>query len=112
MTVHFSKPFTGGEYILSSLETLVSYTAEASGPADSSPVSTCLFPTALKWQPTPIFLPGKIPWMEKPGRLCDHPWGRKESDMPEQLHFLSFFVCLQVTLPHLASISPSVKWGQ
>ena len=22
-----------------------------------------------KWQPTPVFLPGKIPWMEEPGRL-------------------------------------------
>ena len=22
-----------------------------------------------KWQPTPILLPGKIPWMEEPGRL-------------------------------------------
>ena len=22
-----------------------------------------------KWQPTPVFLPGKIPWAEEPGRL-------------------------------------------
>ena len=22
-----------------------------------------------KWQPTPVFLPGKIPWTEEPGRL-------------------------------------------
>ena len=22
-----------------------------------------------KWQPTPVFLPGKVPWMEEPGRL-------------------------------------------
>ena len=21
------------------------------------------------WQPTPVFLPGKIPWTEEPGRL-------------------------------------------
>ena len=27
----------------------------------------------------------KIPWTEEPGRL--HPWGRKESDMTERLHF-------------------------
>ena len=30
----------------------------------------------------------KIPWMEKHGR----PWGRKESDTTEQLHFLSLQV--------------------
>ena len=28
----------------------------------------------------------KIPWTEKPGRLSS-PWGRKESDTTEQLHF-------------------------
>ena len=27
----------------------------------------------------------KIPWMEKPGRLC--PWGCEESDTTERLHF-------------------------
>ena len=28
----------------------------------------------------------KIPWMEKPGAGYN-PWGRKESDMTERLHF-------------------------
>ena len=28
----------------------------------------------------------KIPWTEEPGRL--QPWGHKESDMTERLHFL------------------------
>ena len=28
----------------------------------------------------------KIPWTEEPGRLYS-PWGRKESDTTEQLHF-------------------------
>ena len=23
----------------------------------------------MEWQPTPVFLPGKIPWMEEPGGL-------------------------------------------
>ena len=32
----------------------------------------------------------KIPWTEEPGRLHS-PWGRKQSDMTEQLNFLSFF---------------------
>ena len=26
-------------------------------------------PWRRKWQPTPVFLPGKIPWTEEPGRL-------------------------------------------
>ena len=110
MTVHFSKLFTGSEYILLSIESLVSYTAETSGPADSSPVSTSLFPSALKWQPTPVFLPGKShAWRSQAGY---HPWGCKESDTTEQFYFFSFFVRLQVALPHLASVSLSIKWGQ
>ena len=31
----------------------------------------------------------KITWMEEPARLWS--WGCKESDMTEQLHFLSFY---------------------
>ena len=31
----------------------------------------------------------KIPWMEEPGRLHCSPWGCKESDTTEQLHFTS-----------------------
>ena len=27
------------------------------------------FPWRKKWQPTPVFLPGKIPWTEESGRL-------------------------------------------
>ena len=38
-----------------------------------------------KWQPTPVFLSGKSHvWRNLAG--CS-PWGRKESDMTEQLHF-------------------------
>ena len=33
----------------------------------------------------------KIPWAEEPGRLHS-PWGRKESDTTERLHFLSLLV--------------------
>ena len=35
-------------------------------------------------QPTPVFLPGKIPWTEEPGGLQS--MGLKESDMTEQLN--------------------------
>ena len=34
----------------------------------------------------------KIPWMEKPGRL--QPWGREESDTPEQLDFHFSLSCI------------------
>ena len=34
----------------------------------------------------------KIPWTEDLGRLRYSPWGGKESDTTEQLHFLSFFL--------------------
>ena len=37
-----------------------------------------------KWQPTPVFLPGKSHgWRNLVGYS---PWGRKELDMTEQLH--------------------------
>ena len=26
-------------------------------------------PCRRKWQPTPVLLPGKIPWTEEPGRV-------------------------------------------
>ena len=44
-----------------------------------------------KWQPTPVFLPGKSPWTEEPGRLQS--MGRTESDTTEHLHFLSLYIC-------------------
>ena len=41
-----------------------------------------------KWQPTPVLLPGKFHgWRTLVGYS---PWSCKESDMTEQLHFLSF----------------------
>ena len=42
-------------------------------------------PWRRKWQPTPVFLPGKSHgWRNLAGYS---PWGRKESDTTEQLHF-------------------------
>ena len=44
-------------------------------------------PWRSKWQPTPVLLPGKFHgWRSLVGYS---PWGPKESDMTEQLHFLS-----------------------
>ena len=42
-------------------------------------------PWRRKWQPTPVFLPGKSHGQRS---LTGYsPWGRKELDMTEQLHF-------------------------
>jgi len=42
-------------------------------------------PWGRKWQPTPVFLPGKSHgWRNLVGYS---PWGHKESDTTEQLHF-------------------------
>ena len=44
-------------------------------------------PWRRKWQPTPVLLPGE----SHGGRslVCCSPWGHKESDMTERLHFTS-----------------------
>ena len=46
--------------------------------------------TGRKWQPTPVLLPGKSHgWSSLLGYS---PWDRKESDMTEQLPYLSLEV--------------------
>ena len=46
------------------------------------------FPWRRKWQPTPVLSTWKIPWM---GSLVGYsPWGHKESDMTERLHFAPY----------------------
>ena len=53
-----------------------------------------------KWQPTPVFLPGKSHgWRNLVGYS---PWGRKESDTTERLHFLSLSPSIQCL--HLAAL--------
>ena len=42
-----------------------------------------------KWQPTPVFLPGKSHGWSLVGYS---PWGRKESDMTEWIHFTSLYL--------------------
>ena len=45
-----------------------------------------------KWQPTPVLLPGKPHgWRSLIGYS---PWGRKESDMTERLHFHFSLSCI------------------
>ena len=44
-----------------------------------------ILPWRRKWQPTPVLLPGKSHGL---GSLVGYsPWGRKELDTTEQLHF-------------------------
>ena len=43
-----------------------------------------------KWQPTPVFLPGKS--HERRSLVGYSPWGRKELDLTEQLHLLPFLL--------------------
>ena len=45
-----------------------------------------------KWQPTPIFLPGRSHGQRS--LVGYSPWGCKESDMPEQLHFHFLLSCI------------------
>ena len=47
-------------------------------------------PWRRKWQPTPVFLPGKS--HEQRSLACCRLWGHKESDMTEQLNDPHAFV--------------------
>ena len=45
-------------------------------------------PWIRKWQPTPVFLPGKFHgWRSL---VAYSPWNHKESDMTEQFHLMLF----------------------
>ena len=58
-------------------------------------------PWRRKWQPTPVHLPGKS--HGRRSLVGYSPWGRKESDTTEQLHFhCTYFLC--VSAHHLSSI--------
>ena len=54
-------------------------------------------PWRRKWQPPPIFLPGKSRGQRSLGGYS--PWGRKESDMTEQLTLGVSQVALVKNLP-------------
>ena len=46
-----------------------------------------------KWQPTPVFLPGESHGQRS--LVGYSPWGRKESDMTERLHFHFRFIFIK-----------------
>ena len=64
-------------------------------------------PLRRKWQPTPVFLPGKSHGQRS--LVGYSPWGRKESDMTEQLHFT--FVLQGLRVCHRASLEDSQHLG-
>ena len=53
-------------------------------------------PWRRKWQPTPVLLPGKF--HELRSLVGYSPWGRKESDTTEQLHFHFYQVTAEFIL--------------
>ena len=56
-----------------------------------------------KWQPTPGFLPGRSHgWRSLAGY---GPWGRKELDATERLHFPSFYIL------HSDSVPSPIRWA-
>ena len=65
-------------------------------------------PRRRKWQPTPVFLPRKF---HRQRSLAGYsPWGRKESDMTEQLLFL-LSSSLSPTLPVREQNRSYSLWG-
>ena len=49
-------------------------------------------PWGRKWQSTPVFLPGKSRGQRS--LIGYSPWGRKELDMTERLHYLSITILI------------------
>ena len=66
------------------------YNAYHVGDPGSIPGSEDLLEKEMATQSS--ILAWKIPWIAEPGRL--HPWGRKESDTTERLHFTSHWASL------------------
>ena len=55
-----------------------------------------------KWQPTPVFLPGKSHgWRNLVGYS---PWDPKELDMTKRLHFLFYLCIISATIPQSSSL--------
>ena len=80
--------------------------ALAYGLLSGSRVKCCSSPSFLggmarKWQPTPVVLPGQR------SLVGYSPWGHKESDTTEQLHFITSTSGLDLDMPTW----PPLMWG-
>ena len=60
-------------------------------------------PWRRKWQPIPVYLAWKVPWIEEPEGYS--PWGHKESNMTERLHPLQAQIQQKQTTFLINSIS-------
>ena len=58
-------------------------------------------PWRRKWQSTPVLLPGKS--HEQRSLVGYSPWGRKELDTTERLHFTSAFFIVQLSHPYITT---------
>ena len=66
-------------------------------------------PWRRKWQPTPVLLPRKFHgWRSLVGYS---PWGRKELDTTERLHFLFFHPGIKADLVHSNHMGLTVEQG-
>ena len=64
-------------------------------------------PWRRKWQPTPVFLPGESHGCRS--LVGYSPWGHKESDMTERLHFhFQCFLCVAVQFSSVAQSCPTL----
>ena len=57
------------------------------------------FPWRRAWQPTPVFVPGKSPWTEEPGRLQSMGSENAEHDRSNLVHTLWVLESLFPPLP-------------
>ena len=67
-------------------------------------------PWRRKWQPTPVFLPGEFHGWRNP--VGYSPWGWKESDTTERLHFHFHFQNRNRLRPIVAKVEGGVGEGK
>ncbi|KAB0377362.1 hypothetical protein FD755_011806 [Muntiacus reevesi] len=60
-----------------------------------------------KWHPTPVFLPGKSHGQRSLVGYC--PWGHKESDTTEQLHF-HFLMYMYISYTYICIFYIHIKY--
>ena len=66
-----------------------------------------MVPWRRKWQPTPVFLPGKSHGWRSMGGYS--PWGHQESDTNQRLHFLPFSLQRHARLNHQPLVGNSIS---
>ena len=68
-------------------------------------------PWRRKWQPTPVLLPGKS--HARRSLVGCSPWGRKESDTTERLHFHFLLIYMEKEMAiHSSTVAWKVPWTE